>query len=204
VPETGFDAASAAASFMPPNAGTVAGLVGGLGPLPSDFNTEEYGVIDEPGFVGVAAAPLSTFSIVVYAGAAGTVLPPTSGAEKATILDTLSPLEAGGSTAGGAGIRLAYELARKHFMEAGNNRVILATDGDFNVGLSSDGELVDLIERERESGVHLSVLGFGTGNLQDAKMERSPIGAGGNRRARTIPAGWSSGQDVHHRSYREQ
>ena len=287
---------------MPPNAGTVGGFVGDPGALPADFNTEEYGVIDEPGFVGVAAAPLSTFSIdvdtaayanvrrflrdgslppadavrieelinyfdydyphpeagepfgivtemadapwapahrlvhiglrstpvatadlppnnlvflldvsgsmngrdklpllkgafavfveqlrpqdrvaiVVYAGAAGTVLPPTSGAEKATILDTLSRLEAGGSTAGGAGIRLAYELARKHFMEAGNNRVILATDGDFNVGISSDGELVDLIERERESGVHLSVLGFGTGNLQDAKMERLADHGNGN------------------------
>ena len=298
-PETGFDVV--AASFKPSNAAPVRGLVG-PGALPSDFNTEEYGVIDEPGFVGVAAAPLSTFSIdvdtaayanvrrflrdgsmppadavrieelinyfdydyphpepgepfgivtemadapwapahrlvhiglrstpvatadlppnnlvflldvsgsmngrgklpllkeafavfveqlrpqdrvaiVVYAGAAGTVLPPTSGTEKATILDTLSRLEAGGSTAGGAGIRLAYELAREHFMEAGNNRVILATDGDFNVGISSDGELVELIERERESGVHLSVLGFGTGNLQDAKMERLADHGNGN------------------------
>ena len=285
-----------------PHAAPVGGLPGDSGAVTSDFNTEEYGVIDEPGFVSVASAPLSTFSIdvdtaayanvrrflrdgslppadavrieelinyfdydyphpeagqpfgivtemadvpwapahrlvhiglrstpvatadlppnnlvflldvsgsmnsrdklpllkgafavfveqlrpqdrvavVVYAGAAGTVLPPTSGAEKAAILDTLSRLEAGGSTAGGAGIRLAYELAREHFMEAGNNRVILATDGDFNVGISSDGELVDLIERERESGVYLSVLGFGTGNLQDAKMERLADHGNGN------------------------
>ena len=272
------------------------------GALPSDFNTEEYGVIDEPGFVGVTSAPLSTFSIdvdtaaysnmrrflrdgvlppadavrieelinyfdydyphpeagvpfgivtemadapwapthqlvhiglrstplateelpsnnlvflldvsgsmssadklpllknalallvgqlrpqdqvaiVVYAGAAGMVLSPTSGAEKATILDTLSRLEAGGSTAGGAGICLAYTVAREHFIEAGNNRVILATDGDFNVGVSSDGELVELIEWERESGVYLTVLGFGTGNLQDAKMEQLADHGNGN------------------------
>lgn len=272
------------------------------GALPSDFNTEEYGVIDEPGFVGVTSAPLSTFSIdvdtaaysnmrrflrdgvlppadavrieelinyfdydyphpeagvpfgivtemadapwapthqlvhiglrstplateelpsnnlvflldvsgsmssadklpllknalallvgqlrpqdqvaiVVYAGAAGMVLSPTSGAEKATILDTLSRLEAGGSTAGGAGICLAYTVAREHFIEAGNNRVILATDGDFNVGVSSDGELVELIEWERESGVYLTVLGFGAGNLQDAKMEQLADHGNGN------------------------
>ena len=269
---------------------------------PSDFNTEEYGVIDEPGFVGVTSVPLSTFSIdvdtaaysnvrrflrdgtvpppdavrieelinyfdydyphpeagvpfgiviemadapwapthelvhiglrsppvatadlppnnlvflldvsgsmsdadklpllkealallvgqlrpqdqvaiVVYAGASGMILSPTSGGQKATILDTLSRLEAGGSTAGGAGICLAYELAREHFLEAGNNRVILATDGDFNVGVSSDGELVELIEWEREAGVYLTVLGFGTGNLQDAKMEQLADHGNGN------------------------
>ena len=302
VPETGLEVASAAASFPPSNAAPGGGLVGRPDAPPSDFNTEEYGVIDEPGFVTVTAAPLSTFSIdvdtaayanvrrflrdgsmppadavrieelinyfdydyphpeagepfgivteiagapwapahqlvhiglrstpvatgdlppnnlvflldvsgsmngrdklpllkeafavfveqlrpqdrvaiVVYAGAAGMVLPPTSGAEKAAILDTLSRLEAGGSTAGGAGIRLAYELAREHFMEAGNNRVILATDGDFNVGVSSDGELVALIEGERRSGVYLSVLGFGTGNLQDAKMEQLADHGNGN------------------------
>ena len=90
--------------------------------------------------------PQDQMAIVVYAGAARMVLSPTSGTHKATILDMLSGLEAGGSTAGGAGIRLAYELAREHFIEAGNNRVIPATDGDFNVGVSSDGELVELIE----------------------------------------------------------
>ena len=96
--------------------------------------------------------------------------------------DTRHPVTARGRRLDGrrAGIRLAYELARKHFMEAGNNRVILATNGDFNVGVSSDGELVELIERERESGVHLSVLGFGTGNLQDAKMERLADHGNGN------------------------
>ena len=277
-------------------------FVGRPGTLPSDFNTERYGVIDEPGFVGVTSSPLSTFSIdvdtaayanvrrflrdwslppaaavrieelinyfdydyphpeagvpfgivtemadapwapthqlvhiglrstpvatadlppnnlvflldvsgsmsdadklpllkealallverlrpqdqvtiVVYAGAAGMVLPPTSGAQKATILDRLSGLEAGGSTAGGAGICLAYQLARERFIEAGNNRVILATDGDFNVGVSSDAELVELIEWERESGVYLTVLGFGTGNLQDEKMEQLADHGNGN------------------------
>ena len=124
--------------------------------------------------------PQDQVAIVVYAGAAGMVLPPTSGVEKATMLDTLSRLEAGGSTAGGAGIRLAYRLAREHFIEAGNNRVILASDGDFNVGVTSDGELVDLIEHERESGVYLTVLGFGTGNLQDAKMEQLADHGNGN------------------------
>ncbi|MEP0545457.1 MAG: von Willebrand factor type A domain-containing protein [Rhodothermales bacterium] len=107
--------------------------------------------------------------IVVYAGAAGVVLEPTS--DRQAILDALGRLEAGGSTAGGEGIKLAYDLARKHFDAEKNNRVILATDGDFNVGASSDAEMMRLIERERQSGVFLSVLGFGTGNLQDSKME---------------------------------
>ena len=124
--------------------------------------------------------PQDQVAIVVYAGAAGMVLSPTSGARKATILDTLSRLDAGGSTAGGAGICLAYELAREHFIEDGNNRVILATDGDFNVGVSSDGALVELIEWEREAGVYLTVLGFGTGNLQDAKMEQLADHGNGN------------------------
>ena len=119
-------------------------------------------------------------SIVVYAGAAGMVLPPSSGAQKTNILGTLSRLEAGGSTAGGAGIRLAYKLARENFIEGGNNRVILATDGDFNVGVSSDGQLVKMIERERESGVFLTVLGFGTGNLKDSKMEKLADHGNGN------------------------
>ena len=130
-------------------------------------------------FVG-QLRPQDQVAIVVYAGTAGMVLPPTSGDEKATILDTLSRLEAGGPTAGGAGICLAYDLAREHFVEDGNNRVILATDGDFNVGVSSDGELVELIEWERESGVYLTVLGFGTGNLQDAKMEQLADHGNGN------------------------
>ncbi len=111
-------------------------------------------------------------SIVVYAGAAGVVLPPTHGNEKGRILRALYNLRAGGSTAGGAGIKLAYQLARKTLLRGGNNRVVLATDGDFNVGTSSDGELTRLIEKERDGGIFLTVLGFGTGNYQDAKMQK--------------------------------
>jgi Ca-activated chloride channel homolog len=116
--------------------------------------------------------PQDRVAIVVYAGAAGLVLPSTSGAEKATILAAIDQLQAGGSTAGGAGIRLAYDVAREHFDREGNNRVILATDGDFNVGVSSDAEMVRLVEKRREEGTFLTVLGFGTGNLKDSKMEQ--------------------------------
>ena len=110
-------------------------------------------------------------AIVVYAGASGLVLPPTSGQNKDQILDALDQLRAGGSTAGAQGLRLAYATAREHARAGATSRVILATDGDFNVGVSSDAEMERLIEEERESGVFLSVLGFGTGNLQDSKME---------------------------------
>lgn len=110
-------------------------------------------------------------AIVVYAGAAGLVLPSTSGANKAAIVQALDKLQAGGSTAGGAGIELAYKVAQEHFMANGNNRVILATDGDFNVGASSNADMQRLIEKQRASGVFLSVLGFGTGNYQDSKAE---------------------------------
>jgi Ca-activated chloride channel family protein len=119
-------------------------------------------------------------SIVVYAGSAGLVLPPTPGSQKDQILDAIASLNAGGSTAGGEGIKLAYEVARQNFMRAGNNRVILATDGDFNVGISSDAELIRLIEDYRDRDVFLSVLGFGTGNLQDAKMEQLANRGNGN------------------------
>ncbi len=119
-------------------------------------------------------------SIVVYAGASGLVLPPTSGGAKATIRAALDSLSAGGSTAGGAGIRLAYEVARRSFAPEGVNRVVLATDGDFNVGVSSQGELIRLIEAERESGVFLSVLGFGMGNLKDAHLEQLADHGNGN------------------------
>ncbi|MCZ6507452.1 MAG: von Willebrand factor type A domain-containing protein [Acidobacteria bacterium] len=111
-------------------------------------------------------------AIVVYAGAAGLVLPPTPGNEKDTIFRAIDGLAAGGSTAGGAGIRLAYEVARRNFRAEANNRVILATDGDFNIGPSSDAEMVRLIEGQRDGGIFLSVLGFGTGNYKDSKMER--------------------------------
>ncbi len=124
--------------------------------------------------------PQDRVAIVVYAGAAGLALPPTAGNRRDRILAAVERLEAGGSTAGGAGIRLAYDVARKHFVEGGNNRVILATDGDFNVGASSDGEMVRLIEKERDSGIFLTVLGFGTGNLKDSKMEQIADHGNGN------------------------
>lgn len=115
--------------------------------------------------------PEDRVAIVVYAGASGLVLESTSGTEKTKIKDALSRLRAGGSTAGAAGISQAYEVARANFVEGGNNRVILATDGDFNVGVSDNGGLEELITRERESGIFLSILGFGRGNLQDEKMQ---------------------------------
>jgi Ca-activated chloride channel family protein len=115
--------------------------------------------------------PVDKVAIVVYAGAAGLVLPATPGSEKTAILDALDKLEAGGSTAGGEGILLAYKTAASNFIREGNNRVILATDGDFNVGASSDGELQRIIEQEREKGISLSVLGFGMGNYKDNKLE---------------------------------
>ncbi|MBN2163735.1 MAG: von Willebrand factor type A domain-containing protein [Pontiellaceae bacterium] len=122
--------------------------------------------------------PEDRVSIVVYAGAAGLVLEPT--ADRDRIVDAIEQLQAGGSTAGGEGIELAYKVARKSFIRNGNNRVILATDGDFNVGVSSDGELVRLIEGQRESGVYLTVLGFGSGNLKDSKLEQLADCGNGN------------------------
>ncbi|MEQ9090820.1 MAG: von Willebrand factor type A domain-containing protein [Balneola sp.] len=119
-------------------------------------------------------------SIVVYAGSSGLVLPPTSGADKETILEALNKLNAGGSTAGAAGIKQAYQVAKEHFRKDGNNRVILATDGDFNVGVSNNSELVDLIEEKRDQGIFLSVLGFGSGNLKDSKMEQIANNGNGN------------------------
>jgi Ca-activated chloride channel family protein len=110
-------------------------------------------------------------AIVVYAGAAGLVLPSTSGSEKKKIIEALDNLQAGGSTAGGAGIELAYSVALENFRHGGNNRVVLATDGDFNVGESSNGGMERLIEKKREHGIFLTVLGFGMGNYKDSKME---------------------------------
>lgn len=124
--------------------------------------------------------PQDKVALVVYAGNAGLVLPSTSGEEKMKIKDAIDALEAGGSTAGGAGIQLAYKAARNNFIKGGNNRVILCTDGDFNVGQSSEDELQTLIEEERSSGVFLSVLGFGTGNYQDAKMQTLADKGNGN------------------------
>lgn len=111
-------------------------------------------------------------SIVVYAGSAGLVLHATSGDEKHRILSALDSLEAGGGTAGGEGIQLAYRVAAENYIKGGNNRVILATDGDFNVGVSNDAELERLIEEKRTGGVFLSVLGFGVGNYKDSKMQK--------------------------------
>ncbi|OFZ62174.1 MAG: hypothetical protein A3D92_22960, partial [Bacteroidetes bacterium RIFCSPHIGHO2_02_FULL_44_7] len=119
-------------------------------------------------------------AIVVYAGAAGLVLPSTSGNQKSQIKSVIEQLDAGGSTAGGEGINLAYKTAQDFFIEGGNNRIVLATDGDFNVGISDDGELIKLIEERREHGIFLSVLGFGMGNLQDYKMEQIADKGNGN------------------------
>ncbi len=119
-------------------------------------------------------------AIVVYAGSAGLVLPSTPGSEKEKILEAIDRLQAGGSTAGGAGIRRAYDEAVANFIRGGNNRVILATDGDFNVGVSSDADMVQLIEERRKTGVFLTVLGVGEGNLQAAKMEKLADHGNGN------------------------
>ena len=119
-------------------------------------------------------------AIVVYAGASGVVLPSTPGTEKRQMRLALDGLSAGGSTAGAQGIQLAYKIAQENFIKGGNNRVILATDGDFNVGQSSQGELVRLIEGKRDKGIFLSVLGFGTGNYKDARMEQLADNGNGN------------------------
>ncbi|NNT72192.1 DUF3520 domain-containing protein [Flavobacterium sp. IMCC34852] len=119
-------------------------------------------------------------AMVVYAGAAGMVLPPTSGSDKKTIIDALDKLQSGGSTAGGAGIELAYKTAEENFIKNGNNRVILATDGDFNVGASSDKDMQTLIEDKRKSGVFLTCLGYGMGNYKDSKLETLADKGNGN------------------------
>ena len=115
--------------------------------------------------------PQDHVAIVVYAGSAGLVLESTPGNRKETIMAAIDNLESGGSTAGGAGLKLAYKEAEKNFIKGGNNRIILATDGDFNVGESSNGSMERLIEEKRELGVFITVLGFGMGNIKDDKME---------------------------------
>jgi Ca-activated chloride channel homolog len=119
-------------------------------------------------------------AIVVYAGAAGEVLSSTKGSKKIKIKEAIDNLSAGGSTAGGEGIKLAYKIAKQNFVKNGNNRVILATDGDFNVGASSDKDMEHLIAKERESDVFLTCLGFGMGNLKDSKMESLADKGNGN------------------------
>ncbi|MFV0592349.1 MAG: von Willebrand factor type A domain-containing protein [Draconibacterium sp.] len=124
--------------------------------------------------------PEDRVAIVVYAGAAGKVLDSTPGNKKKTILDALERLNAGGSTAGGEGLKLAYKIAEENFIEGGNNRIILATDGDFNVGVSSTSDMERLVEKERENGVFMTVLGFGSGNIKDDKMETIADKGNGN------------------------
>lgn len=124
--------------------------------------------------------PEDRVAIVVYAGAAGLVLNSTTGRNKSKIINALENLQAGGSTAGGAGIKLAYSVAKENFIEGGNNRVILATDGDFNIGESSDAAMERLIEEKRDDGIFLTVLGFGMGNYKDSKMEKISNAGNGN------------------------
>ncbi|NLT50932.1 MAG: DUF3520 domain-containing protein [Ignavibacteria bacterium] len=119
-------------------------------------------------------------SIVVYAGNAGLVLPSTPGNEKSKILEVLERLESGGSTAGGAGIQLAYKVAAENFIKEGNNRVILATDGDFNVGISSTSELVDFVGKKKDEGIFITVLGFGMGNYKDDRLQEIADRGNGN------------------------
>lgn len=124
--------------------------------------------------------PEDRVSIVVYAGSAGLVLDATPGNQKTIILSAIDHLQAGGSTAGGQGIQLAYQIAKQNFIHGANNRVILATDGDFNVGISNDADLVRLIEEKRNHGIFLTVLGFGMGNYKDSKMEKLADKGNGN------------------------
>ncbi|MCT3960536.1 von Willebrand factor type A domain-containing protein [Elizabethkingia anophelis] len=119
-------------------------------------------------------------TLVAYAGSAGLVLPATPGSEKKKILEAIDRLSAGGSTAGGAGIQLAYKIARENLIKNGNNRVIIATDGDFNVGISSRKDLTSLIEEERKSGIFLTCLGYGMGNYKDTTLETLAKAGNGN------------------------
>ncbi len=115
--------------------------------------------------------PADKVAIVVYAGAAGLVLESTSGEKKEKILEAIERLQAGGSTAGGQGLRLAYKVAEENFIKGGNNRIILASDGDFNIGVSSNAEMERLVEEERKKGIFITVLGYGMGNYKDDKLE---------------------------------
>lgn len=125
-------------------------------------------------------SPEDRIAMVVYAGNAGLVLPATDGNEKRKIIDALDELQAGGSTAGGEGIQLAYKVAKENFIKNGNNRVILATDGDFNVGISNTAELVRFIEKKRDDGIFLTVLGFGSGNYKDNRLQELADRGNGN------------------------
>ncbi len=154
------------------------------------FLLDVSGSMDEPNKLPLVKSSLKLLvnnlrdkdrvSIVVYAGAAGEALPSTSGADKQKILEALDNLQAGGSTAGGAGIQLAYRNAEKNLIKGGNNRVILCTDGDFNVGVSSVNELENLISEKRQSGIYLTVLGYGMGNYKDDKLQTLAQKGNGN------------------------
>ena len=124
--------------------------------------------------------PQDRVTVLTYSSEVCLALPSTSGDRKDEILTTLERLQAGGGTAGGPALQLAYDIAREHHVDGGNNRIILATDGDFNIGPSSDEAMVKLVEKEREAGTHLTVLGFGTGNLKDSKMEQIADNGNGN------------------------
>jgi len=154
------------------------------------FLIDVSGSMDEPNKLPLVQAslrllaqqlrPVDIVSIVVYAGRAGVVLPPTKGNNQSTILQAIDGLSAGGSTAGGEGILLAYRIAHDNFLPKGNNRIVWATDGDFNVGVSSTSELVRLVEEKRQEGVYLSLLGFGMGNLKDSRLEQLADKGNGN------------------------
>ncbi|HNU13951.1 MAG TPA: VWA domain-containing protein [Chitinophagaceae bacterium] len=164
--------------------------VDNLPPSNMVFLVDVSGSMDEPNKLPLVQASMNMLvdqlrekdkvAIVVYAGNAGLVLPSTSGINKLKIKEAIDNLEAGGSTAGGEGILLAYKTARDNFIQDGNNRIILATDGDFNIGITSDDELVRLVEKERKSGVFLSVLGYGMGNYKDNKMQQLADKGNGN------------------------
>ena len=124
--------------------------------------------------------PQDRVAIVTYAGSSGLVLPSTAGDQRETIMKAINNLRSGGGTAGEQGIKLAYKTAVDNFIENGNNRVILATDGDFNVGVSSTQELEKLIEEKRKTGVYLTTLGFGSGNYKDNRMETLADKGNGN------------------------
>lgn len=154
------------------------------------FLIDVSGSMDEPNKLPLVKASMKMLTdqlrtkdkvaIVVYAGQAGLVLPSTSGDKKETIDNAIDNLSAGGSTAGGEGIKLAYRIARENFMTKGNNRIIMATDGDFNVGPNSDEDMEQLIVKERDSKVAISIMGFGMGNLKDSKMETLADKGNGN------------------------
>ncbi len=154
------------------------------------FLVDTSGSMDEPNKLPLVQQTLrmivrnirevDTVAIVTYSGSAGLVLPPTPGTRKSAILAAIDAMEAGGSTAGGEGIQLAYTTAAERFVQGGNNRIILATDGDFNVGVSSTAALERLIEDKRKSGIYLSILGYGMGNLKDSRLESLADKGNGN------------------------